>query len=209
VTDSMAELERVVADLLDRQQILDCLTRYARGVDRLDRELLLSAFHSDAIDDHGKFVGGPDEFADWALSMHRETHLAHQHCLLNHSCELSGTTAHTETYFMFVAMNRVGPAWSMSGGRYIDRFERRDGTWAIAARVCIREWALVDERPNPGDLSAFTATSHLLTPALRQFMNDGPSPRRDRSDPSYRRPLRADEERLSAWQQLPEAGGDA
>ena len=30
--------------LLDRQDILDCLTRFRRGMDRFDRELLLSPF---------------------------------------------------------------------------------------------------------------------------------------------------------------------
>jgi hypothetical protein len=39
--------------------------RCCRGVDRMDRELLLSAYHSDAVDDHGMFVGGPEAFADY------------------------------------------------------------------------------------------------------------------------------------------------
>lgn len=28
----------------------------------------------------------------------------------------------------------------MSGGRYIDRMEKREGTWKIAARKCLVEW---------------------------------------------------------------------
>jgi hypothetical protein len=31
--------------------------RYSRAIDRLDRELLLSVYHEDAVDDHGVFVG--------------------------------------------------------------------------------------------------------------------------------------------------------
>ena len=27
------------------------------------------------------------------------------------------------------------------GGRYVDRFERREGTWGIAVRLCLVEWA--------------------------------------------------------------------
>ena len=46
--------------LLDRQDILDCLTRFSRGMDRFDRELLLSAFHPNAVIAVGDFVGGPD-----------------------------------------------------------------------------------------------------------------------------------------------------
>ena len=42
-----------IKHLIDRQAILDCLTRYCRGMDRFDRALVLSAYHPDAIDDHG------------------------------------------------------------------------------------------------------------------------------------------------------------
>src|SRR5882672_11478300 len=93
--------------LLDRQAIQDCLMRYSRGVDRLDRELLLSAYHPDAVDDHGMFAGGRDAFVDWVIDMHSSTHLSQQHCLFNHTCELEGDVAHAETYYMFVGMNRT------------------------------------------------------------------------------------------------------
>lgn len=49
--------ERKLLDRLDRAEIQDCLTRYVRGMDRLDRELARSAFHEGAIDDHVGFVG--------------------------------------------------------------------------------------------------------------------------------------------------------
>ena len=29
---------------------------------------------------------------------------------------------------------------TLSGGRYVDRLERRDGRWAIVDRVCVVEW---------------------------------------------------------------------
>ena len=45
-------LEDKVRQLVDRQEILDCMHRYARGVDRMDAELLQSAFHEDALDCH-------------------------------------------------------------------------------------------------------------------------------------------------------------
>ena len=32
-------------ELLDRQDILDCVHRYCRAVDRFDREMLLSVYH--------------------------------------------------------------------------------------------------------------------------------------------------------------------
>lgn len=189
------ELERSVVQLQDRQAIADCLMRYARGVDRLDRGLLLSAYHPDATDDHGMFVGNREEFADWVIDMHTATHLSHQHCLFNHSCELDGDTAHTETYYMFVGMNRVGTAFTVSGGRYLDRFEKRHGIWAIVDRICVRDWAPLSKQPDPNDPSTMTAIRDTLPPAVREFMAGSPPPTRDHDDPSYDRPLTIDPER--------------
>src|SRR6478735_1375197 len=47
----LAALAADVRYLKDRSQIIDALNRYTRGLDRLDRELALSAFHPDATDD--------------------------------------------------------------------------------------------------------------------------------------------------------------
>lgn len=197
--DSIEALAASVRALQDRQEVYDCVARYARGVDRFDRELIQSAFHPDALDEHGKFVGHPDEFVEWALGQHSQAHLSHQHCLLNHRCELDGDTAHAETYFLFVSMNRAGKPLTMGGGRYIDRMERRDGRWAIAARVTLRDWAMMDERPDMSDLSSFTSTRASLSEEARAFMNGGPGASRDRNDASYQRPLRVDEARREAY----------
>jgi hypothetical protein len=41
-------------------------------MDRFDRQLFLSAFHSDAIIDAGEFVGPPGELYDWASELHEK-----------------------------------------------------------------------------------------------------------------------------------------
>jgi SnoaL-like domain len=202
MSDRLDRLEAKVGELLDRQSILDCLIRYSRGVDRFDRDLVLSAYHSDAVDDHGKFLGGPSQFWHWAYEQHSRAHLSHQHHIGNHSCDLDGEVAHTETYYIFVSMNRSGPAMSMTGGRYVDRFEKRGGDWRIAYRVCTRDWAMMDERPDFDDLSTFTSTRNLLSDDIRAFMNAGFASRRDRSDVSYQRPLLPQLERQQAWDSL-------
>jgi ketosteroid isomerase-like protein len=185
------ELERTVAELADRQAIRDCLMTYSRAIDRLDRELLMSVYHEDAIDDHGVFVGNREEFADWAIAMHTTTHLSHQHCIFNFTCELDGDVAHTEAYYMFVGMNRAGTPMAMSGGRYIDRLEKRDGRWAIAARVCVRDWAPLEKIPEAMDPAAMTVVKDL-NERTKQLMRTGSQPRRDRQDVSYQRPLTID-----------------
>ena len=48
--------DKDVQELIDRQRIYECLLRYTRGMDRLDRELVLSAYHDDAVEDHGPVV---------------------------------------------------------------------------------------------------------------------------------------------------------
>jgi ketosteroid isomerase-like protein len=185
------ELERAVVELQDRQAIHDLLMRYSRGVDRLDRELLVSCYHPDAIDDHGVFVGGPEEFADWAIAMHTATHLSHQHCVLNYTVDLDGDVGHTESYYMFAGMNREGTPLAVSGGRYVDRLEKRDGRWAIVARVCVRDWAPLAEVPESLDASAMTVVKGLDATTV-DLMRSGAQPARDRSDVSYARPLRID-----------------
>jgi hypothetical protein len=197
-----ADLAATVRRLADREAIRDCVARYCRGIDRFDRELVLSAFHADALDEHGKFVGNPAEFVDWALVQHEAAHLSHEHYMLNHLSELDGDTAHAETYFLFVSMNRQGKPLTMGGGRYIDRFERRDSRWAIAARVTLRDWAMTDERPDMADLSSFTSTRALLSDEMRAFMNGGFGARRDRSDASYHRPLKVDPARAEAYRRM-------
>jgi len=167
-------LARLV-DLLDRQDILDCLTRFSRGMDRFDRELVLTAFHPDAIIAAGEFVGGPEALYEWASAIHELGQAATHHNLLNHTCHLDGDVAHTETYYLYAARNRDETNW-LAGGRYIDRLERRDGDWRIAVRTNVIEWSgLVPTMPIPyGDVPDIHGNG---------------APSRSKEDPSYRRPL--------------------
>jgi hypothetical protein len=169
--DRMARLDV----LLDRQDIMDCLVRFSRAMDRFDRALFMSAFHPDATIAAGPFVGGPEELYEWAIPMHDQGQIATHHNLLNHTCEIDGDTAHTETYYLFVGRNRDDTNW-IAGGRYIDRFERRGGAWRIALRTNAIEWSgMVPTLPIPfGDVADI-------------FVNG--TPQRGKDDPSYTRPL--------------------
>lgn len=164
-----------LAQLLDRQDILDCLIRFSRGMDRFDRDIFLSAFHADATIAAGEFVGGPVALYDWARQLHDRGQSATHHNLLNHSCDIDGDVAHAETYYLFVGRNRDDSNW-IAGGRYIDRLERRDGSWKIALRTNAIEWSgLVPTLPIP---FADVPDIHLNGAASR-----------GKQDPSYQRPL--------------------
>jgi ketosteroid isomerase-like protein len=175
--------EEMIQELHDRQSIHDKLVAYCRAVDRMDRDLLLSVYHPDAIDDHGLFVGGPEAFADWAFALHGHIQSAHQHIITNHTCELDGDVAHTETYWMLAGMNREPQHLTIGGGRYIDRFEKRDGEWRIAARKCVPDWGGI---PGPS----------FLTPEAAAALASSGTVARDRSDASYERPLTIPAERV-------------
>jgi hypothetical protein len=161
--------------MLDRQDILDCLVRFSRGMDRFDRDLFLSAFHRDAVIAAGPFVGAPDALYDWASELHESGQLSTHHNLLNHTCDITGDVAHTETYYLFTGRNRDQTNW-MAGGRYIDRVERREGAWRIALRTNAIEW------------SGMVPTMPIPFEDVPDIHGNG-SPARSKQDPSYRRPL--------------------
>jgi hypothetical protein len=160
--------------LLDRQEILDCITRYSRGLDRHDEALIASAFHPDATDNHGDFVGSPEDLARWGNELHAFSFDAHQHFLTTHTAEIEGDTAHTETYWLAVLRRKTTQTSVMIGGRYIDRLERRDGEWRIAARQTVMESIAEGARP------PFPRWDYYV------------KGRWDREDISYRRPLTVD-----------------
>ncbi len=124
-----------VRALVDRSAITDCLHRYARGMDRHDRQMVRSVYHDDAIDVHGSMAFEFEDFIDWAFAYHAEQ-LHHQHYLTNITIELDGDSAHSETYYLFVGRypDRDTPL-TVAGGRYVDLFECRSGRWAISKRV--------------------------------------------------------------------------
>jgi len=174
----MTDLEGAVRELKDRQEIYDCLVRYCRGMDRFDRDVLRSAYHPDALDDHGEFVGTVEGFIDYYFAYHTKYQHRTAHQLSNHSCEIDGDTAHCETYWTFSAINKSEPVHTSGTGRYIDRLEKRDGKWRIAARICVVDSPSADPERASGRQS-FAPTA------------------RDRSDPRYMRPLVIDPARIN------------
>lgn len=173
-----ANLEAKLRELIDRQEIWSLLLRYARGLDRMDFEMIRACYWDDAIDDHHSFVGTPDAFIDWAFAYNRDVSAVQHHGLNNHYCEIDGDNAYSETYYTFLGAN-LTPPHLLSMGRYIDHFQRRDGVWKMANRVTVIEknWNLnesaLDALMTAGD------TSHgPLRPATR-----------DRNDLSYQRPV--------------------
>lgn len=170
----MSDLQR----LMDRQAISDCLAAYCRGVDRMDIDILRQAYHPDAYENHGgAMVGSFEDFLEWLEGPYQDNLVMSHHSIHNHSCDLDGDVAHTETYCSYIEIRSNPHRTRRVGGRYVDRFERRDGRWGIANRCLIIEWivAAPGAQADPWE----TYTDRPLSP----------EPRRDRLDKSYMRPL--------------------
>ena len=138
--------QTAIAMLIARQEIADVIYRYARGIDRLDFDLVRACYHPDAYDDHGSMKGTVEEFISAAASFLTRWTVT-QHFMGNMLIEVDGARARAETYA--VAYHRREDADGngkddVMGIRYVDRFEHRDGAWKIAHRVVATEWRRVD-----------------------------------------------------------------
>ncbi len=111
------DLAATVQALSDRQAILDCVIRAARGLDRHDPEILRSAYHDDAVVNISAFVGTIGEFAAWSQAGHSELYGGHTHNITNHSAEIAGDTAHAESYVLMVLRHKDGQTVTVAGGR--------------------------------------------------------------------------------------------
>jgi hypothetical protein len=138
------EAERTAAldALLDKAELHELAVRYARAVDRGDRELLLSLYHEGATDHHGTdFCGGPSEFADYVRAATSNCE-ATAHYMVNASYQIEGELANGEIYFVAYHRTRAPELTEIVvAGRYLDRYERRAGVWKIAHRSLVWDWA--------------------------------------------------------------------
>jgi hypothetical protein len=152
--------------LADRQAITALIYRYCRSVDRLDVPLGHSIWHEDGYADYGDIYCGPGRgVIDHICAQHRQL-LYHSHQVTNILLDVHGDTAGSESYVIAHLRMRRGEEHLQMGvwGRYIDRWERRNGRWGLVKRIAIRDF---DE----------------IRPV--QPMKEHDVGRRDRSDPSY------------------------
>lgn len=151
----------------DRQAITDQIYRYCRAMDRIDHELGYSIWHADGTADYGAevFVGSGRDFVDHVCIQHSHL-LVHSHQVTNIVIELAGDRAASESYVTArLRMERGGKLLQMVVlSRYLDRWSKRAGRWAIDHRTTVMDMDEVRE----------------VVP-----MKQHDTGRRDRSDPSY------------------------
>lgn len=160
--------------LLDKQQIMELVYRYSRGVDRKDFALLRTLYTDDAMDDHGGlFRGSASDYIDWLEQVMQACEMT-AHSVHNHLIGIeSPTRAHGEVYV--TAYQRMyggseGLAELVQGLRYLDLYEKRNGVWQFARRTLINDWTQIG--------TAFWDLEHPV-------MQGTPVGRTDIDDPSY------------------------
>lgn len=132
-------------EYLDREEIRELSRRYMRGLDRLDGALLGSVFADDATVDYGFFQGSASDFVDFALGV-LSSHHANHHFIGQMMIDVTGERAVGEIYFQaFHKVTQDGAEKDLFiAGRYLDRYERRDGRWRITFRSEVNDWSRTD-----------------------------------------------------------------
>jgi 3-phenylpropionate/cinnamic acid dioxygenase small subunit len=143
------DIEATVQALVDRQQIIDTLYRYASTIDAKDYPRLRSLFVDDAV---GQYAGaepihGADEIVAWIDSMTLDR--AWQHHLVNvYHVDIDGDEAHTLTYHTSHQTTTTDPdTVIVIVARYRDVLRKVDGTWKIADKRMDVGW--MEERHAP------------------------------------------------------------
>jgi hypothetical protein len=176
--DRLATLEALMQEMVDRQAIFDCIKRNSRGNDRFDAELTASTYHADGFHEVGPNRVPGSGYGAHANEAHGKLFDANLHNVTMHMCEINGDVAHAESYSLGLFLDKGGQTARVLAGRYIDRLERRDGEWRIVLRRSTVEIALEGKATLP------TGASLPGSGYLRG--------NRDRTDPSYERPLTPD-----------------
>lgn len=173
--DRLAALEAKMQDMIDRQAIFDCIKRTSRGNDRFDIELITGSYHDDGIHELGQRVISGQAYGDHANQSHAAISETCLHNVTMHACEIEGDIAHCESYVIGLFADKGGESSRILAGRYIDRLEKRQGEWRIAVRRATVEVAMEGRAILPNG----------QTPPGSGYLRGD----RDRSDPSYQRPL--------------------
>lgn len=147
-------------DLVDRQKINDLMTRYCRGVDRVDSDLIASCYHPDGTCEFGSLLLEGDDTVGQAIARAAGSYRLTFHMIGNQMVELRGDVAGGETYYLSattVDMENGEKQLRMRAGRYVDRIEKRGGEWKIKSRIVVEDWCRFFDLPQLPEGVSFRA----------------------------------------------------
>ena len=136
--------EKKLQTLLAKQEIQEVVMRCCKGIDQGDKDIISAAYHSDAHDDHSPYFKGPaSEFIDLTMDHRREMRLMHHNITTVNIDLITDIEASAVSYCIFVCESPEGKSTiDMTGCRYFDHFEKREGKWAIAERRLVTDWTI-------------------------------------------------------------------
>lgn len=133
-----------------RQALHDLTMTYVTGADRGDAAVMRSAFHPDGRMDTGLADAAIDVYAETMVGRTRSAFRTMFHSITNERYEIAGDRARGECYVSAYALTAGDDAQEiMAGGRYLDRFDRRDGVWKISHRLYVQDWRTSRPAPMP------------------------------------------------------------
>jgi len=135
--------ERRLQAVIDHFDIREVIESYVHACDRGDRDATADVYHADSWDHHGPMQCDGHEFATRNTEAVMANWSSCNHLLGQSRVKVTGDVAGVETLF-FASLTREEDGTTMLDqmvGRYIDRFERRDGVWRIKDRRTISEWS--------------------------------------------------------------------
>ena len=154
-------------ELGDKAASREGLSRYCRGLDRMDKDMARAVFAPQASANYyGIYTGTGHGFIDWVWEAHRGME-THSHQITNVLIELDGDSAVSEAYVTVVLQQQreTGAVEIQARGRYLDRWSKRAGCWLIVEREHVID-----------------AQSEVPLQAIAKSAES----RRDRDDASYR-----------------------
>ncbi|MGY4652585.1 nuclear transport factor 2 family protein [Mycobacterium sp. URHB0021] len=172
--DAMASTDTGLQNMLDEFHLRTLVHAYCRAVDRGDLAQLRNLYHHDAVDTHGGFsAGSADDFLN-QLAVSRPYIRSMLHHITAVNFAVSGYTSEGEIYTIatHTVVTGDGEVDVVVGGRYLDKYEKRNGAWKFVDRAIVTDCAYVND-PSTLDLS------HSIT-------RDTPRGALDANDPSYR-----------------------
>lgn len=146
--------EALLQEMLDEFALRKLVHAYCRAVDRGDFATLRELYHHYAVDDHGEIsTGSVDEFLK-TLEASRPHIRSMQHNVTTVNFVIDGDLAEGEVYT--IATHTFGAGDRdvdvIIGGRYLDKYEKRNDVWKIIERTIVTDWAHVND-PSSVDLS--------------------------------------------------------
>jgi len=158
--------------LLAKNAIAELIHTYPRGLDRLDRDILLSIGHPTATVEFATlFKGTWTGYVDWLMKAHHSM-LFNNHRISNMLIRIDGEHGASETTSTatLIAKRDDGKIEDrLVYSRYLDRWRRDEGKWSLSHRLTVRDFRRVNVITE-ADLKAY------------QFVNASEV---GRADPSY------------------------